>query len=160
MTRKFRSQYDHESDLVSPGLDCSADGHGRTKQSHKAECDINGIMKAWNYGQGRPITHLNSNTPKYEDFGNVMDYTTAREAIAEAELAFSELPSAMRKHFDNDPSKLLAFVEDPDNLAEAVELGLLDEAAEQGEEPPEPETPTPVVETPPITGPIVPTGGE
>ena len=38
---------------------------------------------------------------------------------------FDSLPSSLRERFSNDPSRLLAFVDDESNFDEAVKLGLL-----------------------------------
>jgi hypothetical protein len=46
--------------------------------------------------------------------------------VCEAKSAFEDLDSSVRSRFDNDPSKLIDFVTNPDNALEAHDLGLLD----------------------------------
>jgi len=40
--------------------------------------------------------------------------------------AFSQMPSAIRKRFNNDPAELIKFVLDPKNREEAIKIGLID----------------------------------
>lgn len=61
----------------------------------------------------------------YGDFTNVVEYREALHRVMEAQQSFAALPAALRARFDNDPVKLFAFVSDPKNDEEAVELGLL-----------------------------------
>ncbi|RYF32309.1 MAG: hypothetical protein EOO38_31115, partial [Cytophagaceae bacterium] len=48
---------------------------------------------------------------------------------------FDALPAKIRDRFNNDPSRFLAFCENPENEAELVQLGLRDA---KPEEPPAP----------------------
>ena len=41
-----------------------------------------------------------------------------------AEEQFGALPANVRREFDNDPGKMLEFIQDPDNYERGVELGL------------------------------------
>lgn len=111
---------------------------GRTHQSFKDECDINTIL-----GQYRKTgftNHVNLNKPVYADFTTALDYHSAMNAIIAAGETFDSLPARVRAVCDNDPAKLIAYVEDPKNADELVKLGLA-----------EPITPreNPEVETPP-----------
>lgn len=121
----------------------------RTKQSHKDECDVNLILKSWRYGDGKPITHVNEQVPTFGDFSAVQDFATAKQRVAAAEAEFANLPSDLRREMDNDPAKLLEYIEEASNYQEAVELGLIDPEVD----PPPPETvgETPT-ETPPPEG--------
>lgn len=120
---------------------------GRTKQSPKDECDINQIMARWT--TGRELTHVNFNQGSYGDFSSVTDYVDARNQVQQADEAFLALPSHIRALMDNDPAVLLDFLADPENDADAVELGLKNAppappktepemAPNPGEKPPEP----------------------
>ncbi|AXL14705.1 internal scaffolding protein [Microviridae sp.] len=108
------------------------------KQSFKAECDINNIMKK--YQATGLITHTQKVQGAYGDFTNVTDYHSSINRVNEAHAAFMQLPAKIRKHFDNDPAQMLAFIDDPSNYEKAVELGLLpktsDIAAEGGQSKP------------------------
>lgn len=121
-----------------------------TKQAFKDECDINNIVRR--NADGQAVTHLNPNTPQYGDFANVDDYQTAIHAVRAAEEQFAALPALIRERMANDPANLVAFAQDPNNLDEAVKLGLIPAPEEPQAQtvpissPPEPETPTPDTE--------------
>jgi Chlamydia-phage Chp2 scaffold (Chlamy_scaf). len=55
-----------------------------------------------------------------------IDYQTSLDTIMTAQAAFNDLPSKLRKRFDNDPSQLLSFLQNPQNRDEAIELGFID----------------------------------
>lgn len=63
--------------------------------------------------------------PRYEDVSEVQDYQSAMNLLVSVQGHFDALPSKIRDRFGNDPEKYLAFINDPNNLDEAVELGLL-----------------------------------
>ena len=63
--------------------------------------------------------------PRYEDVSDVQDYQSAMNLLVNVQGHFDALPSKIRDRFGNDPEKYLAFINDPNNLDEAVELGLL-----------------------------------
>ncbi len=86
------------------------------------ECDVNKIL-----GRFRTtgfMNHINLNRPCYEDFSDTPSYVEALNQIRKAEDAFAALPARVRARVDNDPGKLIDFVNDPDNDAELIELGL------------------------------------
>ena len=95
---------------------------GKTKQSFKEQCDVNSIIARFQ-STGVP-QHLNQGQASFGDFSNVDDYHSAMNKVRTAELGFSELPSALRSRFGNDPARLVEFLQDPENLDEAIELGL------------------------------------
>ena len=66
--------------------------------------------------------------PMYGDYSSVSDFHAAQNLIAEATQTFDLLPASLRKRFDNDPAKLLAFLEDDSNREEAVKLGLVNDS--------------------------------
>lgn len=94
-----------------------------THQSFLEECDFNNVLQKWQ--KSGLITHINPNTPIYADVSQFGDYQSSLELIRSAQAQFDALPSSVRDRFDNDPSKLIAFLNDPDNRAEAEKLGLL-----------------------------------
>lgn len=96
-------------------------GDTRTKQSMKAECDINNIMKR--YVKTGNISHFSKHAGYY-DFCPEIDYRGALELLNQAQEMFEDLPAPTRKRFDNDPGKFLGWIQDPKNLDEARELGL------------------------------------
>lgn len=93
-----------------------------TLQSAAPECDIYNILNQFN--TTGIVTHVASGTPQYTDVSEVPDYQAAMEIIMTAEEQFSALPSHVRREFDNDPGKMLEFIQNPDNYKRGVELGL------------------------------------
>jgi len=99
---------------------------GRTKQSFKAECDVNTIVKR--YQKEGILTHVNSRVGSYSDLIGFSDYHTSLNQIIAAQNSFNSLPSTLRSRFRNDPAEFLAFTQNPENFDEMVKLGLAKEA--------------------------------
>lgn len=98
-------------------------GKSMTKQAHKDECDINRIMAK--YQKTGVITHVAKYAMEYGDATDI-DYQTALNTVIEAQRMFADLPSSVRRKFDEDPAEFLAFVQNPENVEEMRELGLVD----------------------------------
>jgi phage internal scaffolding protein len=96
---------------------------GRTKQSFKAQCDINSIVAKYNATGA--FSHLTSKRGMYADVSAVPDYRSALDIVAKADAAFNGLSSKVRERFNNDPDRMVAFLRDPSNVDEGVKLGLL-----------------------------------
>lgn len=97
----------------------------RTQQHFKDETDINKIIqRAINTGDTTVFT--TTQRAQYYDVSSFDGYQEALNRIADVEDDFYSLPSKVRKEFDNDPDKYVAFMADPANVARAVELGLLE----------------------------------
>lgn len=112
----------------------------RTKQAHADQCDINAIMRRHLAGGG--VTHLETREAFYGDVSTIGDYQDSVNRVKAAEARFAGLPSAVRKHFRNEPRELVECALDPTRREEMVELGLLPEI---------PLTPPPSeAETPPV----------
>lgn len=87
---------------------------GRTKQAFRDQCDINKILKkAAKVGS---LAHLQKYPEAvYGEFDGEFDLLTAHERIAKANGIFDELPSEIRREFDNDALKFVQFAGDPEN---------------------------------------------
>lgn len=94
-----------------------------TQQHQKDEVDVNNIMRR--YVKTGVIDHVNRNQPFYGDVP-AHTYHEAIEQVRKADEMFLELPSAVRKFFDNDPAQFLAFVQDPANKEDLYTMGLAD----------------------------------
>lgn len=99
-------------------------------QSFKDECDINRIVAKYDQ-TGFLIDPLLM--PKRMPLENGVDATLAPDdflgalqTVQAARDAFGRLNSKVRDRFRNDVGALLAFLADPSNKAEAIELGLID----------------------------------
>lgn len=94
----------------------------RTQQQFKDQCDVNNIMKK--YRLTGEVTHVNKKQGLYTDLSDSPSYQTALDIIIQAERTFSELPSDVRKKFNNDPQEMISFLDDSKNNEEAIKLGL------------------------------------
>lgn len=96
-------------------------GVARTKQSFKAECDINNIMAK--FGRTGAVAHVNRYSGRYGLFAPI-DFRDAMETVRQASEMFDALPAKLRARFSNDPAVFLEFVQDKENLPELRKLGL------------------------------------
>ena len=98
-----------------------ATGDGITEQHHKNEVDVNNIVQKYN--KTGLIDHVNEFEKKYADVSG-FDYQTAMNTVAAANTMFEQMPSHIRKRFENDPAKFLTFCDNEKNKEEMYELGL------------------------------------
>lgn len=100
-------------------IDCS---QGKpAKQSFRDECNINNIVPRYMAGD---LTHVSTAMPQFGDFTQVPDLQGAFEQLAQAEALFMKIPAETRRKFDNDPGKLISWLDDPSNAQEAIDLDL------------------------------------
>lgn len=112
---------------IKPKLICK--DKSLTVQDEKDACDINLIIER--FTKTGLLTHVNRAEPRYGDFSDVKDYSTALQQISKAKDDFMALPSRVRKFFDNDPQKIIEFVQDDKNYEKCIELGLIDDEKSQ-----------------------------
>lgn len=97
---------------------------GRTKQEFRDETDINKIVK--DITKRGATDWLEKHDEWLKGAASVVvpniDYKTLMDQIADAENRFTDLPSAVRKGFDNDPAKFLDFVQSEGGDVELQEL--------------------------------------
>ena len=98
-----------------------------TKQSEAEACDINNIVRRYAGTGALPSTNR---AAFFADVSEMGDYREALDRIREAQNAFMELPSDLRKRFKDDPAEFLDFCADPDNREEMVELGLIENVSD------------------------------
>lgn len=118
-------------------------GPGRTKQSFKAECDINTIVNR--FLKTGIFDATNKHAPKYGDCTG-LEFQAGMETVLKAQKMFDELPALVRNRFQNDPGQFLDFVHDEKNVEEAIRLGLLQRKAVEATPlptPPASDAPTP-----------------
>ena len=118
----LRTPYNYDLDAASneSGLHC--EDVSLTQQHFKDECDINNILRQFNVTGLLPENAL---SPRYGDFTGINDYQTALNQVIAAENEFMALPANIRSRFDNDPAKLIEFLENLENKDEAIKLGLV-----------------------------------
>jgi len=94
-----------------------------TVQSDTAETNINTIIERARVSGF--YSSRNSKEPIYLDCSNIGDYQACLDHVKIAQEAFDSLPARVRDRFMNNPTKMVEFVSNPSNRAEAQELGLL-----------------------------------
>jgi hypothetical protein len=137
---KYRLANDVDADIAAGDAAISYNNDETlTQQQFAEDCDLN--VLAIRFGlTGKPLPVEAIDPRYYGDMTDVPDLRTALDLVNDAKNKFMDLPSRIRTRFDNQPAKLWAFVNDPDNAEEAVRLGILarvPEPASQAETPPE-----------------------
>lgn len=134
---KLRTQALEGYDSNEYGLECK--DPSLAQQNQKDDADINIIVKRMGVGIPPPMT---ARIPLSGEFLEITDYREAIELTMKAEKAFNQLPAKVRARFENDPGQFLDFMDDPENGAEMVALGLAvprpQEAPEAPKEEPKP----------------------
>lgn len=94
----------------------------KTEQSKASEANINTIMaRAIKTG----MVPIRTVSPLYGDFSECVTYHETLDKINEAYDDFMKIPSQIRNRFQNDPHKFMEFLQNPNNLEEAIALGLV-----------------------------------
>jgi phage internal scaffolding protein len=92
------------------------------KQSFRAECDVNNIVKSFNPRTGE-FSHMALKAPIFGDTTG-MDFREMMELMVEAQASFEQLPAETRARFGNDPQTFVSFCQEPGNVPELLALGL------------------------------------
>lgn len=93
-------------------------------QQHQADdCDMKTIISR--FLKTGEITHISPQKMQFLDATSASSYDQSLQLVLDAQDTFHELPSHLRSRFENDPRQFLNFMDDPTNLDEAVELGLV-----------------------------------
>jgi phage internal scaffolding protein len=123
----LRTPYNYDLNAASneSGLHC--EDASLTQQHFKDECDINNILRQFNITGLLPESPL---SPRYGDFTGISDYHSALNQVIAAEDEFMALPAQIRSRFDNDPAKLIDFLDKSENKDEAIKLGLVKQPEE------------------------------
>lgn len=110
------------------------DQESLTQQSDAEDCDINIIMKKYASGGVLPAVIQ----PALQgDFSHVTDFTSALNAVREAEEAFLQIPAKVRAEFGNDPQRFIEFATKRENLDKLREYGLAPPAPKSDDPPKE-----------------------
>lgn len=129
MSKYFlRAFGNYDGDAVSDetGLDTGPDS--MTQQEFAKECDINEIVRRFGLTGQLPE---NLRFPVSGDFTGVGDFHEAMNLVRQAEEEFLRVPAEVRARFQNDPGRLLAFLDDGKNRDEAIKLGLVNAPPER-----------------------------
>ena len=101
-----------------------------THQSFAKDADINNIMAKYAVSGVLvdPSNVDSGRAPRFGDFSDLVDYPTLVSRINQAQSDFMTPSSAVRAKFENSVEKCLEFISEPENVVEAVKLGLLPES--------------------------------
>ena len=137
----LRTPYNYDTNAASDESGVAYEEPSLAQQHFKDECDINNILRQFNVTGMLPEQPL---SPRYGDFTGISDYKTALDRVIAADEEFMSLPANIRARFDNDANNLIEFLDNEENRAEAVELGLLEPTEDLSTAPAvEVSTPTP-----------------
>ncbi|AXL14528.1 internal scaffolding protein [Microviridae sp.] len=120
----IRTQYNYDHNAASDASGLVCEEPTRAQQHHKDECDINVILERFGRSGQLPVNAISGT---YGDFSGVHDYHTALNTLIAAESEFEALPAKLRARFNNEPSNLIEFLNDPKNKEQAIELGLVNQ---------------------------------
>lgn len=124
-----------------PVVDCSVEP-SLTVQSDAAAVDINKIMARFDK-DSMATFHMNRSEPFYGDVSEFDGLQDSIIKVQEANELFMGMSAEIRNRFDNDPVKMIQFLEDEGNRDEAVKLGMVL---------PPPVVPVEPAPIPPVTG--------
>lgn len=127
----LRTMYNYDTDAASNESGLACEEPTLAQQHFKEECDINTILQKFSVTGILPEAPL---SPRYGDFSGIGDYHTALNRVMAAKDEFMLLPAQIRARFENDPAKLIEFLDDEANRSEAEELGLVDKVAAEAVE--------------------------
>lgn len=118
----LKQPYNYDTNMESDASGLLCLDESLTQQHQKDDADINVILKRFGITGQMP---QGLRMPSYGDFTGVQSYQEALNMVMEADSEFMRLPAEMRARFDNDAGKLLDFLADENNKAEAEKLGLV-----------------------------------
>lgn len=122
-TLRAPGNYDTDEASAEAALDPNLENDpSRTQQSFKEESDINEIVRRFGL-TGEMPTDLEM--PQSGDFSEAPDFQTAMNMVRAAQEEFMRVPAHIRAEFGNDPQRLMSFLEDEDNRAKALKMGLI-----------------------------------
>lgn len=97
-------------------------GQDRTQQHLRDETNINHIIAK--FKRTGVLQGARTTPPKFGDFTSA-DFMEMHNLVLQAKDDFMSLSARLRSRFANDPARLMAWLENPQNHDEAVRLGLI-----------------------------------
>ncbi len=117
----LRSLYNYDVDQVSNETGLRCDDPSLTQQQFKEEADINTIVDRFLKSGVLPTA---ATMPQYVDYEGVFDFQSAMNVVRQADENFMRLDAKVRARFNNSPQAFLEFFANPENVDEAIRLGL------------------------------------
>lgn len=117
----LRTPYNYDMSKASDEVGLSCLDPSLTQQQFAEESDINNIVDRF-----MKTGHLPSaaSMPQYADYEGVFDFQSAMNVVRQADENFMRMDAKVRARFHNSPQEFLEFFANPDNVDEAVRLGL------------------------------------
>jgi len=125
----LRTEYNYDRNAASQESAIRFHKPTLTKQSFADESDINFI--ADRFGLTGELPTIADQPIWGAQFNEHFDFQKAQNAVIAAKQDFMTLPAKLRARFHNNPSELLAFLDNPDNRDEAAFLGLMEKRPEE-----------------------------
>ncbi len=119
----LRTPYNYDMSEVSDETGLKCEDPSLAQQHQKDDADINEIVRRFGLTGEFPVSQR---IAEYGDFTGIGDYHRSLNAVHAAQEAFYALPAELRAKFDNDPGRLIDFVNNKDNYDLAVEYGLIE----------------------------------
>ena len=116
-----RSPYNYDVDLASDKHGLKCEDPSLTQQQFKEESDINTIVDRFMKSGVMPNP---VNMPQYIDYEGVFDFQSAMNTVRQADENFMRMDAKIRARFNNSPQEFLEFFGNPENVEEAIRLGL------------------------------------
>lgn len=122
----------YKGDGRPPRTDFTGD-RGFTVQADRDEADINKIVARLE--KGASAIRISAREPFYGDVSDMAGLQDALIKVQKANDLFMTYDASVRERFNNDPVDFVRFFEDPENIEEAIELGLAVKRPEPAAEP-------------------------
>ena len=107
--------------MSEKGIKFKKDEPTKVQQHFKDETNINVIVRRFQQTGQAPVT---TGQPQYLDLYNLPSFQEAQNIVIDVSQKFAALPAKIRTRFENNPEKLLEFIDNKENLDEAINLGL------------------------------------
>lgn len=129
---KWRNPYDmEECERIGRETATVNDEPSTVQEQFEKDCDINVMIKRFGLEK---VSSIPIDPSRFGDFSDTPDLRTALEIVRDAEYQFMQLPPKVRARFRNSPAELWEFLQDEENVEEAVRLGILENPRQDGAE--------------------------
>lgn len=98
----------------------------RTVQSDREGTDLKILLEKYVETGEIPTVQLPVGEPLDGDFTGLPDFQEMQNMLIDIQEQFDALPSKVREKFANDPMAMVQFLQDENNIEEAVKLGLME----------------------------------
>ena len=98
----------------------------RTVQSDREGTDLKILLEKYVETGEIPTVQLPGGEPLDGDFTGLPDFQEMQNMLIDIQEQFDALPSKVREKFANDPIAMVQFLQDENNIEEAVKLGLME----------------------------------